>query len=199
MSVSERSVAALLAAAIPTLVRAVDEEMGDDFSLPARLLMFEADPEGVTFGVKELEPGQHPLDELLGFAAPEEWSALGTICHGWATRTLDTRPSRAADRVRVRSVHVVARDGTEIGGFHPTDGQLTLQDMVLGTVPDALRRCLDLPTAPPETAPPPTYATWEEVRWEVITGRRRLEEVSPTLAAWMDVGMFARWTEGDIA
>jgi hypothetical protein len=119
-------------------------QMGDDFSQPARLLMFEADDLGVTFGIKELAVGQHPLDELVGFTAPDQWAALGIVCHGWATQLLGTRPSLASDRVRVRSVHVVARDGTEVGGLRMSGGELELQDAVVGAVPDALRRCLGL-------------------------------------------------------
>jgi hypothetical protein len=205
--------AAKLAAAIPALLRALDDEMGDDFSQPARLLMFEVDDDSVTFGIKELAAGQHPLDELLGFVAPDEWAAFGTVCHGWASRDIGRRPSTASDRVRVRSAHVIVRDGTEVGGLHICGGTLDLQEMVVGMVPDALRRCLDLPTPPADfpaielsaadwldavadnaAAPPPIpYANWEDARWEVIAGRRVVQGLSPTIAAWMDAGMFARW------
>jgi hypothetical protein len=207
------TVAAKLAAAIPSLLRALDDELGEDFSQPARLLMLEADDRGVTFGFKELPPGRHPLDELMGFVAPDEWAAIGAICHGWATRDLGTRPSRAADRVRVRSAHVVTRDGTEVGGFRLCGEQLVLQELVVGMVPDVLRRCLGLPTPPPDfpaaelsaadwldaladepaAAPPVAYASWEAARWDVVTGRRRVPDLSASLAAWMDAGVFARW------
>jgi hypothetical protein len=207
--------AARLAAAIPTLIEALDAEMGDDFSQPSRLLMFEADESSVTFGIKELAAGQHPLDELLGFAAPEEWAALGTVCHGWASRDLTGRPSTASDRFRIRSVHVVARDGTELGGFRTAGEPLTLQGHVMGMVPDALRRSLGLGTPPadipaahltaadwldlvvedPRAArtPPTPYGDWEDARWDVVTGQRRVSDLTPTMAAWMDAGMFARW------
>lgn len=188
----------LRATAIPHLLEAVDLAMGDDFSQPARLLRFEdEDDRGVTLGIKELEPGQHPLDALLGFVAPDAWSALGTVCHGWASRNLDTRPSRASDRVRVRSLHMVARDGLEIGGLRLEGGGLSLQELVVGTVPDALRRCLGLATPPPPGPPAGLYATWEELRWAVITGVDTVTDVTPTLATWMDAGMFARWV-GDV-
>ncbi|HZN15245.1 MAG TPA: hypothetical protein VFB78_13305 [Acidimicrobiales bacterium] len=207
------TIPAALATAIPSLLAALDEEMDDDFSGPAKLLMFEADDESVTFGIKELAAGQHPLDELMGFVAPDEWAAFGTICHGWATQELGRRPSRAADRIRVRSVHVVVRDGSEIGGFRLSGAQLILQDTVVGMVPDALRRGLGLATPAPEvpvaelsaadwldavaddprSPTPKPYACWDDVRWEVIAGQRIVKGLSPTIATWMDEGMFARF------
>jgi hypothetical protein len=207
--------AAKLAVAIPNLLRALDDEMGADFSQPARVLMFEADDAGVTFGIKELAAGQHPLEELLGFVAPDEWCALGTVCHGWASAELTARPSQAADRFRIRSVHVVSRDGSEIGGFRRDGASLALQETVIGMVPDALRRCLglstpaaDFPAAELNAAdwldaiaddpaailtPPRPYADWDQARWEVITRAREVPNLSPTLATWMDAGIFARW------
>ncbi len=209
---------AKLAAAIPNLLRALDDELGDDFSQPARLLMLEANTDGFNVGIKELAPGQHPLDELLGFVAPDEWCALGTVCHGWASADVTTRPSRAADRFRIRSVHVVSRHDSEVGGFRRQGELLELHETVVGMVPDALRRCMGVATPPPDfpaaevsaadwldaiadgTAaagePPVPDASWDDIRWEVITCRRHVADLSPSMATWMDAGMFARWMRG---
>lgn len=184
-----------LITAIPNLLVAFDEGFGDDFSLPAVLLMFLDGVEpGLAF--KTLEPGQHPLTELLGFVAPADCLAIGTICHGWATHRLDTRPSTAPDRKRLRALHVICRDGGEVGGLHLAGEELQLRAAAVGTVPDALRRTLGLPTPPPETAPPEGYAGWESARWDVVTGAVKLRDLDATGAAWMDDGMFARWVAG---
>ena len=206
----------LLREAIPNLVRGFDEGLGDDFSGPAHLLRFEVTEEGVDFGFLTLKPGQHPLDVLIGFVAPEEWAAFGAVSHGWATQTgTAIRPSLARDRVRIRGIHVASRDGTEVGGFRLAGDELRLQEQAIGMIPDALRRAVGLATPPPEHPPaeltaadwldavadgrasaedPPAPPTsWEDIRWAVITGRRVVPELSAIDAAWMDTGMFARW------
>ena len=201
-----------LTTAIPNLLVALDDEFGGDFSRPAMLLMFLDD---FGLGTKVLAPGQHPLDELLGFVAPDDCFAIGAICHGWATQLADTRPSRASDRRRLRALHVVCRDGRVIGGLHLIDQELALRDDAVGIVPDALRRTLGLATPPPEVSaaelsaadwldavaedvtavdnPPEPYTTWDEPRWEVITRKRLVADLTATVAAWMDEGIFARW------
>jgi hypothetical protein len=149
--------------------------------------------------------------------APDEWVALGAVSHGWATRLgTGTRPSLAADRQRIRGIHVCARDGTEVGGFHLAGRELVLpDDRAVGTIPDALRRAVGVATpqathSPAELTaadwldaiadgtaradrPPTPYASWEDVRWDVITGKRIVADLDATTAAWMDAGMFARW------
>lgn len=187
-----------LITAIPNLLVAFDEDLGDDFSQPAVLLMFlEADDNReFGFGVKPLAPGQHPLTELLGFVAPDDCLAIGTICHGWATQRLDSRPSTAPDRRRLRALHVICRDGGEVGGLHLDGGELELRADAIGMVPDALRRTLALPTPPPDGAPPDGYATWAEARWAVVTGELEAPDLDASTAAWMDDGMFARWFVG---
>lgn len=187
-----------LITAIPNLLVAFDEQLGDDFSQPALLLMFlDGDDNGeLGLGVKPLAPGQHPLSELLGFVAPADCLAIGTICHGWATQRLCTRPSTASDRQRLRALHVICRDGGEVGGLHLEGGVLQLRADAIGTVPDALRRTLGLPTPPPEKPPPAGYLSWDAARWDVVTGKVELPDLDATGAAWMDDGMFARWVAG---
>jgi hypothetical protein len=203
---------ARLVAGVTNILFALDDELGDDFSQPARLLYIEPKPDGekVEVGVKVLPPGMHPLDELVGFAAPDTWWALGVVSHGWATRM------GQRTRSRIRAVHAVTRDAGEVGGFRFAAGRLELQETAIGSIPDALRRAMGLPSDPP-TFPvaeliaaewldaladgtasvddplPVLPPSWDAVRWEVITGARRLPDISATVAAWMDEGMFARW------
>jgi hypothetical protein len=128
------------------------------------------------------------------------------------------RPSKASDRARIRGVHVACRDGSEVGGFRIAGTELCLQEQAIGMIPDALRRAVGLPTPPPESRPeeltaadwldavaegrasaddpPEPPASWEDIRWAVITGRRIVPGLSATDAAWMDTGMFARWMSG---
>jgi hypothetical protein len=214
--VKEARMTTTITEALPGLLAAFDEDYGNDFSKPALLLMiFEAGGDAFDFAVKELAAGQHPLDELLGFAPPEGCLAIGTISHGWATTTVGPRPSKAKDRRRIRALHVVCQDGSEVGGFHLAGGELALQPVTVGMVPDALRRALGLATSPPESSPaelsaadwldaiaddkkaarrpPEPFESWDEPRWQVVTRERLVPGLSPTVAAWMDAGIFARW------
>jgi hypothetical protein len=126
---------------------------------PHRLVFVQPVPGDDAFelGFRELEEGQHPLDLLLGFVAPAEWSAFGVVCFGWAApavgfdearHTAELRPSLHPDRCRVRVVTLLDRDGTEWATATLDDGTV-VDEPGEGTVGDALRRCLRLPTAPP--------------------------------------------------
>jgi hypothetical protein len=190
-----------LAAALPGLLAAFDGELGDDLSHPALLLMFldPGDGDGFELAVKQLPPGRHPLSELFGFVVPDNCNAIGAITHGWGSReSFDTggRPSQASDRFRIRAVHVVCRNGDEVSGFRREGEQLEFHRGGQGMVPDALKRAIGLPTSPPDFGPPPPYATWSDARWAVVTGAWHLPDLSPTDAAWMDDGIFARWVGG---
>ena len=114
------------------------------------------DAEGVDVGFKDIEG--HPLNSLLGFTAPDEWLALGVCAEGWAA-SLDAgcRPSQAKGRMRMRTTMLVTRDGQEASGMRiageafklmPDEG--STESHCSGTIPDALRRALRVPTAPPE-------------------------------------------------
>lgn len=126
---------------------------------PHRLVSIEPtdDDLGADVAFHVLEEGQHPLDLLLGFDAPASWSALGVVCFGWAApavgldadrHTSDVRPSRHPERCRVRVVTLVDRAGREWATATMEDGTV-VDEPGAGTVTDALRRCLKLPTAPP--------------------------------------------------
>ena len=126
----------------------------DGWHQPHRLVSVEEDEDGVlSFGFRVLGPGEHPLDHLLGFVAPETWSAMGLVCFGWASPPAGDasglRPSEHPDRRRVRVVSLLDRHGEERATATLDDGSV-VDEPGVGTVSDALRRCLGLATpAPP--------------------------------------------------
>ena len=216
----------------------------------------------LAFGFRILEDGQHPLDLLLGFVAPPAWTAIGLVCFGWAAppedgaleaerhTTTGRRPSQHPRRQRVRVTTLVDRDGDERATATLDDGTV-VDEPGTGTVTDALRRCLRLPTAPPPVGSAELFAAlwladvaaagrplswtetalrhpalrllaehrqrpqpeeligfarslhravpWEQLRQRAADGRRDGGiGVEPSLAAWMDDGMFARWVLGGL-
>lgn len=133
------------------LVAAVDadaEERG--WNEGHRLLRIEqADAEGADVGMKEIEG--HPLNTLLGFTAPPDWLAIGVVAEGWAA-SLDAgaRPSQAKGRMRMRSTTLVGRDGTVASGMRIAGEDFKQMGEGMGTILDALKRAVGVPTAPPE-------------------------------------------------
>ena len=100
-------------------------------------------------GVKDLN-GEHPLMALMGFVAPHDWWALGTITTGWIGPMDGTRPSAHPDGQRVAQAIVVTRDGDVMCHVRAADGETFSEPPSTGRVFDALHRALGLPTAPPE-------------------------------------------------
>jgi len=140
------------------LAEAVERSLADVYDGPhAFVRVSDTDQSGVTeFGIKPLEPGEHPVDLLLGFVAPDDWTVFGTVTFGWAAPLDGLRPSKHPKRSRVRAVQLIARDGTEAAVMRAVDGEPVPLSagrgpIAQGNVPDCLRRALDLPTAPPET------------------------------------------------
>lgn len=191
----------------------------------------------------------HPAHTLLGFVAPEEWDAIGTLSYGWAGEPGPVPPSRQPDRRRVRLTTLVDRDGEVASRMRDSLGHIEEHAPGEGVVLECLQRAIGVSTAPPPVptgqlfgalwleavaaqravlgrrlawgqaaqlhpasvvigldgrpAVDPDHLAdlaaglnralpWSEVRWlSVSTGW--LEHVaSPTVAAWMDDGMFAR-------
>ncbi|HVF32494.1 MAG TPA: hypothetical protein VM933_05615 [Acidimicrobiales bacterium] len=135
------------------LVTLLDATCRDEgWHQPHRLVSLEdADQEGGNVGFRVLEAGEHPLDHLLGFVAPESWSAIGLVCYGWASPPSEAgaRPSEHPERRRVRVVSLLDRSGDERATATLDDGTV-VDEPGAGTVTDALHRCLGLPTpAPP--------------------------------------------------
>ena len=128
---------------------------GEGWHQPHRLVSVadiddDDDGDRVDFAFRVLGAGEHPLDHLLGFVAPESWSAIGLVCHGWASPpSSEGRPSEHPERRRVRVVTLLDRSGDERATATLDDGTV-VDEPGSGTVSDALRRCLGLPTpAPP--------------------------------------------------
>lgn len=153
------------------LAEMVERSLADDFDGPHAFVRVSEvddsdDPNEVEFGIKYLDAGEHPVDVLLGFVAPEEWTVFGTVTFGWAAPLDGLRPSKHPKRSRVRAVQLIARDGTEAAVMRAIDGdQVPLSSgrgpIAEGNVPDCIRRSLNLPTAAPDT---PT-SHLRAVRW----------------------------------
>ena len=135
------------------LVTLLDAACRDEgWHQPHRLVSVEdADDGGCTFSFRVLGAGEHPLDHLLGFVAPESWSGLGLVCYGWASPPSEEggRPSEHPDRRRVRVVTLLDRSGDERATATLDDGTV-VDEPGSGMVADALRRALGRATpAPP--------------------------------------------------
>ncbi|MFP5328063.1 MAG: hypothetical protein ACLGHT_11355 [Acidimicrobiia bacterium] len=212
-------------------------------------------PDGsFNIGKKHLD-GMHPLTELMGFAAPEDWWALGVVCTGWMAPMNGPRPSLHPEAVRIVQAIAVTRDGDVVNHTRVEGGEVIDEPPGEGMVLDALKRCLQLPTAPPQGFSADVFivlwlqlveaeardaranlrkmtwmraarrfpfadsvknvdlrepaqfaeyalATVRDIDWERLRGwgsRGMLGGlVSPSLARWMDAGMFSRWLTGSL-
>lgn len=151
---------------LETLVTA-DPDPGPEPTAPV-LLRIELEGDTIALGSKDLEMGEHPAHALVGFVAPDEWAAFGILATGWGSPYCDEhRIRRGAPRVRVRTAHVVARDGNEasalfmvgepvhaLGLYRATD-----PDALSGALPDVVRRAMNVPTAPAGFPPSHLMAT----------------------------------------
>jgi hypothetical protein len=104
-------------------------------------------PNDIDLGLKDIEG--HPLEELDGFTAPPEWLVIGICAEGWACKIdpedPDRRPSQSKGRMRMRSVCLVARDGTIVSGLRLAgEGFEIKDDIPMGAIVDALREAMAL-------------------------------------------------------
>ena len=110
----------------------------------------------VELGWRPLD-GEHPVDVLTCFVAPDDWWAIGVAAIGTAHHLGGVRPS-----VRVHNVHLVGRDGTWASSLRPVDdpdadelltaasgGASDDRGRPVGRIDDVCRRSLGLATAPP--------------------------------------------------
>jgi hypothetical protein len=134
----------------------------------------------------------HPVDELLCFVAPDDWSCVGVASGAWASTFDPRRPHRPRpsniDRRRVRLVHLVARSGASVNilreaGAEPVVERRPSAPIVdHGMIDDCCRRALGLATA---AAPADSRELWvcawlDRVLAEAAAGRLRG-------AAWPDI------------
>ncbi|MFN8041409.1 MAG: hypothetical protein U0Q07_19485 [Acidimicrobiales bacterium] len=212
--------------------------------------------------VRPLE-GDDPVSGLVGERVPDHWDLVALVATGRtyaldADRPTDSaRAHRGAPVGRVLFTHVVARTGASAAMVQPFDGEPQLLPSApgapAGRADDALRRMLDLPTAPPThdvaelwalqwvdavlaaahrdparplrwpevarlhpaarvAARDPLLASllsgdlvrlgrafarvtpWSFLRHDCAVGRWSVEGIDAAAAAWMDDGMFSRWT-----
>ena len=126
-------------------------------------------PDDIELGFKNIDG--HPLETLMGFTAPREWSALGVCAEGWAASTdSGCRPSQAKGRMRMRTTVLVSRDGPVASGLRFAGEDFTPMPGGEGMILDALLRAMRLPTAPP----PARFEEWlARLLFMTIAGHHR--------------------------
>ncbi|MDH4170486.1 MAG: hypothetical protein OEW42_12945 [Acidimicrobiia bacterium] len=92
-------------------------------------------------------PGPDPVAELIGFRAPAAWAAFAITSPG---RLLDATDAPPAAHT-VQMVHLLTREGDAFTSLRLDDqaGDAAIRAQPEGRVPDACRRVLGQPTAPP--------------------------------------------------
>lgn len=151
---------------VPELIALVDEleSVHDDFDVPHRIIAILGDANPSSWQKSLLDiVDREPREALLGFTAPPEIWALGTLSSGWAAPVDDgddmqrgraARPSGHPDACRMRMISVTTRTGLTVGRIAIADGRRHehVSDEVdgeLGIVAESVRRALGLPTAAP--------------------------------------------------
>lgn len=147
-------------ASLERLLDGIDDALADECDHPAMLVGVVIDAAGVEVALAALEAGEHPVDALIGFSAPDEWAAVGVVAVGTATAIGDGAP--VASR-RVRVLHLVDRTGSEASLLYDLEESTALRcpSPVDGHIADLCRRMLGLPTTPP----PPSVLPWWTTVW----------------------------------
>lgn len=112
--------------------------------------------EYVDLGMRPFDTDRHPFWEVAGLTAPQEWWAFGVLARGRAWH-LD-EPDRPAERTA--TTYLVSRTGEEASLLRSGDSVTVLRGPASGTIPDACRLVLGMPTPP---APPTTAPLWTVV------------------------------------
>ena len=114
------------------------------------------DAEGVDLAIRHLDVAD-PVEALIGYTAPADWSAFGIVTRGRSRPLIDDGPHPRADPDEppspVRIALVVDRSGWAASGLRTLDGPFIVRadgGDVIGRVPDACRRVLGLGTPPPD-------------------------------------------------
>jgi hypothetical protein len=130
--------------------------------------------------------GGHPFDLLAGFTAPPHWWAVGVSSTGRAHRLDDEGRRLTGPDVseRVRVTVLIDRSGGAAGVMRLADDVVPLPGRPEGTVADACRRVLGLPTAPP---PPSTLVLWTLTWLDRLVDAASRADASTRLTTWADV------------
>ena len=175
------------------LAEIAEGRLADDLATgpAASLLRVRVLAEEVELGWLALQPDRHPVDELVGTTSPPDWWAIGVAATGTAHHLDSTAPP-----LRVRTVHLVARDGSWASRWRPLDddgdagagagaaaaGCADEPDRPVGRIDDVCRRALGLPTPAPAGDTAVYWAQrWLDAVLEAASARRR-----PTWG-WVDV------------
>jgi hypothetical protein len=123
-------------------------------------ILVERPPDGpVAFALRDLDdpecilamhplPGDDPVVALVGLRTPPDWDGFGVLATGRA-RHLETDDPPEPVTVAV----VAERGGATVDALRTAEGVSTSANHGEGRVPDAVRRVLGLPTAPPAHTP----------------------------------------------
>jgi hypothetical protein len=176
----------------PELLRALlDAALADPPHHPddgAVALGVQAHGDELDLAVRPLD-GPDPVRSLFGFVAPPEWSAFGVLAAGRA-RSLDPGEDARVVGSAGRRVHLgllVTRQGEQVVAVHGDDDlaeqplHLDAAEHGTGRIPDACRRVLQLPTAPPERD---TRELWATLWLETLLVRSLAD---PHPIAWSEV------------
>ena len=98
----------------------------------------------------------HPLEAVLGMVVPPEWHALGLVCCGQAL----AEPTDPAGDLPVRVTTLLTRGGKATTVLREPGGARHITEVPGGALGDALRRALELPTAPPPASSAGLWVAW---------------------------------------
>ena len=140
------------------LALAADVDLSEAAVAGALLRISDLAPADRAFTWMSLD-GAHPLEVLMGFRAPLHWRLLGVSCTGQARHVRRTRrsPGTLPEGDAVTVTLLVDRDGDAACVVRKGDEVTPMPGRPEGTVADACRRALGLPTAPP---PGTTLGLW---------------------------------------
>ncbi len=132
----------------------------------AALVRVRPTADGVDLGLCPLPHHLHPVDALVGTTVDRRWSAVGIVTDATA-HPIDTEGGLPPDgddgppHPHVVVVLLLDRHGHVAHRLVPRQAGAvpTVTDAPEGRVIDVLRRTLDLPTPPPDTAAGPWWAT----------------------------------------
>jgi hypothetical protein len=114
---------------------------------PHAFAVRDLDADECDLAIRPLD-GDDPVASLVGFHVPSDWHGFGVVAGGRARHLDRSGPSQPV------TIAVVAeRGGTTVDALRTVQGVTTSANQGEGRVPDACRRVLGLPTAPPAIEP----------------------------------------------